>query len=110
MFYQRFTNGLRVVKRPVVGEILERFVCYCKTQFELFEEEDFLHHGESLTFRYRERLEIGAHGLLPALIDWIMVEDFPSPVKIIDAHAEEQVLILAEDRVIGNPDLLQFGQ
>jgi hypothetical protein len=78
---------------------------------DLLQVENLLHHGEPFPgLQPGERFEKPSHLLLPALIHGVPVQFLPSLLEILHPHAQKQILIAAEDRVIGNPGLLQFRE
>ena len=77
----------------------------------LLQVEDFLQHGETLAvLLVGDGFEKAAHGLLPALVDGVLVELVPGLVEIVRAQDEGQILPPAEDGIIADADFLQLGQ
>ena len=81
------------------------------SRHQLLHVKDFLHHGESLAWaQIADGFKLPAHFLLPPLVDWILVEHLPCPIKVLNMHVEKEILTVAEDGVIGNSNFLQLSQ
>ncbi len=73
--------------------------------------EDFFHHGKTLArLEVGDRLEEDGHFLLPSEIRLILIQDTPGSVKISDLHNQNQILIPAEDRILGDAHFLELGE